>query len=137
MVPPRCAGAFYRGSFDLADSGRSTASDEDWSVGWAGDLDSDRDLADGAAISRAGRLLSLVRVGAVFLGGRGDARGWLGADDFLFAVSPLFRPRVLFDAGFSWRGRGVRGEGERWFAWKLGSPDVRLFLFEVRRITAP
>lgn len=84
MVPPRCAGAFYRGSFDLADSGRSTAADEDRSVGWAGDLDCDRDLADGAAISRARRLLSLVRAGAVFLVVRGDVRCWFCADGFLF-----------------------------------------------------
>ena len=76
MVPPRCAGAFYRGSSDLADSGRSTAADEDRSVGWAGDLDCDRDLADGAAISRAGRLLILPGVGAVFLVVRGDVRSW-------------------------------------------------------------
>jgi hypothetical protein len=45
-------------------------------VGWAGDLDCDRDLADGAAISRARRLLSLVRAGAVFPVERGDARCW-------------------------------------------------------------
>lgn len=84
MVPPRCAGAFYRGSFDLADSGRSTATDEDRAMGWAGDLDCDRDLADDPAISRAGRLLSLVRVGAVFLVGRGGAGCWFCADGHLF-----------------------------------------------------